>query len=715
MTLTFSGSSATFTYLTNPDAGIATVTLDGASQPSLDEYSQFTTQQVRHAYSAASGTHTLTLNVSGSKNAASSGTRLYVDAFTVAGTSATSTPAPTNTPQPTATNTSAPTNTAAPTSTSSPTPSATNTQAPTATGTSNPTATGTSSPTATRTLAATATSTPSATTTPVATATPGGSGPTLSASPNPLTTGGSLLVSWSGIVAPTSTDWLAVFPVGGNAANTGLWVYVNCAQAPTSAAAAGSCTLPAPSAAGNYHVQLLAHNGFAVLADVQPLVVTAAATATATPGPTLTLSSGSVAAGANVTLTWATVGTPSATDWLAIFPVGANPLSTSLWVYVNCAKTPTSAVAAGSCTLSAPSAAGNYDVQLLAHNGSTVLADVQPLTVSAVATATATPGPVLSLSSSSVPGGANVTLTWATIGSPSATDWLAVFPVGGSALTTGLWVYVNCSQSPTSAVAAGSCTLRAPSAAGNYDVQLLARNGSAVLADVQPLVVSAVATATPTPGATLSLSSSSVTGGANVTVTWANIGSPSTTDWLAVFPVGGNALSTSLWVYVNCSQTPTSAAPAGSCTLRAPTTAGNYDVQLLARNGSTVLADVQPLAVSAAATATATPGPTLSLSSSSVASGSNVTITWATIGSPSATDWLAIFPVGGNVLSTGLWVYVDCSQTPSSAVPAGSCTLRAPRTAGNYDVQLLARNGTTVLADLQPLVVSAAPTATPTP
>jgi hypothetical protein len=82
---TFSGGSATWVGYRGPQAGIARVYVDGVVAGEVDAYSA--TEQVQAALFTASGlsagSHTLAVEVTGTKHASSSGTLVVVDAFDV--------------------------------------------------------------------------------------------------------------------------------------------------------------------------------------------------------------------------------------------------------------------------------------------------------------------------------------------------------------------------------------------------------------------------------------------------------------------------------------------------------------------------------------------------------------------------------------------------------------------------------------------------------
>jgi hypothetical protein len=84
-TLTFNGTSVSWVGERGPDAGTARVYLDGAIAGEVDLYSanQLPQDAVFTASGLADANHTLTIEVTGLKNAASTGTRVLVDAFDV--------------------------------------------------------------------------------------------------------------------------------------------------------------------------------------------------------------------------------------------------------------------------------------------------------------------------------------------------------------------------------------------------------------------------------------------------------------------------------------------------------------------------------------------------------------------------------------------------------------------------------------------------------
>jgi len=85
VTLTFRGTSITWQGGRGPDYGIASVQVDGGAPTDVDTYSPAQKYQdiVFKATGLADATHTLTIQATGQKNAASGGVKIVVDAFDV--------------------------------------------------------------------------------------------------------------------------------------------------------------------------------------------------------------------------------------------------------------------------------------------------------------------------------------------------------------------------------------------------------------------------------------------------------------------------------------------------------------------------------------------------------------------------------------------------------------------------------------------------------
>jgi hypothetical protein len=257
-------------------------------------------------------------------------------------------------------------------------------------------------------------------------------------------------------------------------------MYVSCSQTPGTARASGSCSFPIPGtlAAGSYELRLFANDGFTRLAVSNAFGVTTGGGG----GAALTVTPTTVAAGGSVTASWSGIASPTARDWIGLYPAGAPDSELRAWMYVSCSQTPGTARASGSCSFPIPGtlAAGSYELRLFANDSYTRLATSSALTV----TGGGGGGPTLTVSPTSVTAGASVTATWSGIASPTPRDWIGLYASGAANSAYLGWMYVSCSQVAGSARASGSCSFPIPGtlAAGSYELRLFANDSSTRLA-----------------------------------------------------------------------------------------------------------------------------------------------------------------------------------------------------------------------------------------
>jgi len=269
--------------------------------------------------------------------------------------------------------------------------------------------------------------------------------------------------------------------------------------------------------------------------------------------PILNVSATSVATGAPVTLTL-TNGFGGSTDWLALAATGASPTSYTNWTYVG------AGVTTRTWTVNMPSTAGTYEFRLFLNNSSTITAKSPTITVSA--------GP------SPIPGLTSLTPSSAATGGAGFT--LAVTGTGFAASSVVRW---NGANRTTTFVS--STQLQAAIPASD-----LAVSGTAQVTVFTPAPGGGTSAALPftiggTP--TLTVSATSVTTGAPVTVTLTN-GFGGSTDWLALATTGSPGYSYQQFTYVGAGVT------TRTWTVNMPSTAGTYEFRLLPNNGYTIAA-----------------------------------------------------------------------------------------------------------------------------
>jgi hypothetical protein len=94
-------------------------------------------------------------------------------------------------------------------------------------------------------------------------------GQTLTVSPTSVAAGGTVTATWTGIVSPTTTDWIGLYTSGASDTTYLAWRY-------TTGTASGNVpfTIPGTIAPGTYQLRLFRNDGFTRLATSGPLTVT---------------------------------------------------------------------------------------------------------------------------------------------------------------------------------------------------------------------------------------------------------------------------------------------------------------------------------------------------------------------------------------------------------------------------------------------------------
>ena len=179
-----------------------------------------------------------------------------------------------------------------------------------------------------------------------------------------LLPGDGVTVSWSGIPAPTSTDWVGLFPHGATHHEYAAWIYTNGA-----ATGSGTLTIPATIQPGRHELRLFSNNGY------HPLAVTYYADDLRIgTGPRLgNYPGGPGSAGAShagtVVCTWQNVSSSTATDWVGVYHSGADSHDYLAWRY-------TGGGSYGSVHVKLPAGLphGDYEVRMFRQNGYTQVA-----------------------------------------------------------------------------------------------------------------------------------------------------------------------------------------------------------------------------------------------------------------------------------------------------------------------------------------------------
>ena len=454
---------------------------------------------------------------------------------------------------------------------------------------------------------------------------------TLTVSPTTVSAGWLIAATWANIISPTAADWLGLYATS-DAANSSprAWRY-------TTGTATGSLpfTIPQSIPSGmTCELRLFSNNGSSRLATSNSFTIR---TTTLSVSPTTVLTGGSV------TATWNNITNPTATDRLALY---ASPNGSAIaWRYTN-------GLAGGSLPFNIPQgAAPGTTYQLRLWSNDTPLATSNSFTILTT---------TLTVSPTTITAGGTVTATWANIANPSATDWLALYGSSGAANSPPLaWRYTN-------GLASSSLPFNIPvstAPGATYELRLWSNNGYTRLATSNSFTVQV---------ATLTANPTIINAGGTVTATWANIGSPTATDWLALYNSSGAPNSPPVaWRYTNglASSSLPFSIPQGAVP------GATYELRLWSNNGYTRLATSNSFTIAAA---------TLTVSPTTIPAGGTVTATWSNIANPSATDWLALYASSGAPNSPPIaWRYTNGLASgnlpfdiPESAAPGATYELR---------------------------------------
>ena len=202
----------------------------------------------------------------------------------------------------------------------------------------------------------------------------GGSSASLTATPGSIGRGGTVTASWSGIAAPSSTDWVGLFVPGTPATSSLAWIFVSCTQTPGASSSAGSCPFTIPNVApGTYELRLFTNNTYTTLATSNTFAVASTS---------LSASPSSIGVGGMLTASWSGIAAPSARDWVGLYIPGAPATSYLAWIYVSCTQTAGTSTAAGSCPFTIPSVApGTYELRLFSNYSFTTIATSNTLII----------------------------------------------------------------------------------------------------------------------------------------------------------------------------------------------------------------------------------------------------------------------------------------------------------------------------------------------
>jgi hypothetical protein len=494
---------------------------------------------------------------------------------------------------------------------------------------------------------------------------------------------GSVLVRWDQPPSRLDNAWLGLFPSQGD-----LTQLINYSHLGKNAGGVARVAVPAAITPGQYDVRLyegddwnLVMSASVEIPGAQPLAEKSGrndllirSNGTLTSPPTAIV-------GRHLDVQWSGVVSATEGDWIGLFPQNGDLAARLEFVYI---------AATSDGTISIPIAEsvtpGRHDLRLFTNSGSDQVAATTVEVVSAplpIATgqAHATERDSLVTLSHEFEAGPhaenNLIISWSGISEPSSDYWIGVY-----AAATDDTQPVNVEG--TGGLKSGSVTITLNDDVRPDDVQVrLMRLNSSVLAS-SAIVRSTPANPAPINGAPHASTShilqpsvqadSPAISGRNVQVNWSGLTSPSTDNWVGLFPRDGD-LSTRLeFSFLTNSASGTVPLPVPDST-----SPGVYDVRLFGNGGRDLAAFARLIVV--------VPKQTLETTNSPIA-GRTVGLRWSGIISPHADDWIGLYPEGGAADSRLELVRITATES-------GLTVFKLPGTlpAGEYELRLYVGGG----------------------
>ncbi|MBA2605772.1 MAG: hypothetical protein H0U96_02755, partial [Acidobacteria bacterium] len=188
--------------------------------------------------------------------------------------------------------------------------------------------------------------------------------------------------------SPSTADWIGVYNVGAGASSYLSYVYTSSGNQSygSTALSSGTVSVTFPTTAGTYELRLNRNNGFTTIATSSTITVTTSTTATPTPttgAASVSASSSTVTAGGTLSVSFSGVSSPSTTDWIGVFKIGAGDYEYLSYIYTSSGNQSSGSTAssAGTASMTFPSTPGVYELRLNRNNGATRAATSSTITV----------------------------------------------------------------------------------------------------------------------------------------------------------------------------------------------------------------------------------------------------------------------------------------------------------------------------------------------
>jgi phage terminase large subunit-like protein len=284
--------------------------------------------------------------------------------------------------------------------------------------------------------------------------------------------GGTVPVSWSGIPAPSTNDWIGLFRRSGTDSEWLSWIYVSGTKTPGAAMAAGSTAMPLLSTVvpGRYDLRLFRNGSSARLATSNAFAIGV---------PTAASPSHQLLSTSDVTYRaaafWAGIPSPTRADWIGLYRPGMDSRRYIDYMYVNGLRYPTEPLATGQQFMTVPPdlTETSYEFRLFSNGGFSQLGGTDPFLLRSLIATAAVPG-FAPADPAQVVADDSVLASWNGATGASPADRLALYRTGATGDPLD-WVYLSGSKTPGSAAASGRTTVTLPPALlpGSYELRWL--------------------------------------------------------------------------------------------------------------------------------------------------------------------------------------------------------------------------------------------------
>jgi hypothetical protein len=350
--------------------------------------------------------------------------------------------------------------------------------------------------------------------------------------------------------------------------------------------------------------------------------------------------------GLTASTTWTAPSGHSSTDWVGLYQVGAADSAFVASQYAGAGTT-------GIVTMTLPTtASGQWEFRFFQDNGYTLAANTTGFTVAA-ATYSLTP-PASGTASGTA------TVSWAAPAGHSSTDWIGLYQVGSSDTSYASTKKVG------SLAASGTLDFTLPfSALGDWEFRYFTNNSLTKTATSTSFAVGA-STVTLVPNSTS-------VAGSSTFVNWTASAGHASTDWIAMYVVGGAADS----AFYSAKYVGTTAT-SGGLSFDVPASATALEFRYFVSGTYTLSAT----GISALATLTyAVTGP------ASATQGTPVAASWSATAGHDSLDWVGLYQAGASDSAYTAVQYVG------SSAATGTLNFRLPDTAaGNWEFRYFTGN-----------------------